>query len=519
VRLASLQQLQETDSKAVIVRMSGITKRFDGVIANDNIDFELRSGEIHALLGENGAGKTTLMNILYGLYSADSGQIFVDGKLVNIRSPKDAIGYGIGMVHQSFQLVSTATVAENIILGQRTDKPLLLDLNVASSKIEKLSKTYGLSVDPRAKIEQLSMGERQRVEIVKALYREARILILDEPTSVLTPQEGDELFKLIHSMAEQGKTIVLITHKLPEVMAVCSKVTILRHGKVVANLVTELTTPTECAEFMVGREISLEEIIEQPKLKEKSILELKNISALNDNGLLGVRELSLTLHEGEILGIAGVAGNGQKELAEVIAGLRRSMGGEVLSQGEKVTNKSPAQMIAHGIRYIPEDRLESGVIPDFTIAENLVLERRQQPPFSKNGLLNSEAIEENAIALVKEYDIVASSPDVPARTLSGGNLQKLILAKILSGKPRVIIASNPTAGLDVGASLFIRNRLRHEAESGVGILLISGDLSELLSLCHRIAVMYEGKITGIVAGTAASTHEIGLLMGGVSKQA
>ncbi len=520
--MTSLQQIKESANESTIVSMRGITKRFPGgVVAVDNVDFELSSGEIHALLGENGAGKTTLMNILYGLYSSDSGHMFVDGRPVSIKSPRDAIQLGIGMVHQNFQLIPRMTVSENIVLGLKSERPPLLELEKASSKIKELSSSYGLRVNPAARVEQLSMGERQKVEIVKALYRKARVLILDEPTSVLTPQEGEELFKLLDSMTEEGKTVVLITHKLPEVMAISQRVTVLRHGKVVANLETKLTSAAELAGYMVGHEISLKEAgkVEASHKERNTLLELKNVSALNDKGLLGVNDLSLSLYEGEILGIAGVAGNGQRELAEVITGLRHVTDGEVLFKGRVVTNGPPSRSIELGIRYIPEDRLGSGVIPDFTIADNLVLERRRKNPFSKNWLLERKAIEDNAAALLSEYDIVAPNPNVTARTLSGGNLQKLILAKVLSGNPKVLVASQPTAGLDVGAAQFIRNKLRQEAARGVGILLISGDLNELISLSDRIAVMYEGKVTGIVPASESEIEEIGLLMGGAGRQA
>ena len=502
--------------------MRGITKRFPGgVTALDDVDFDLAGGEIHALLGENGAGKTTLMNVLYGLYSSDCGLILVDGRPVSIKSPKDAIQLGIGMVHQNFQLIPRMSVSENIVLGLKSERPPLLDLERASAKIEELSSSYGLRVNPEARVEQLSMGERQRVEIVKALYRRARVLILDEPTSVLTPQEGEELFKLLNSMAEQGKAVVLITHKLPEVMALSHRVTVLRRGKVVANLQTKLTDVAELAGWMVGHEISLKEEEELGGAEvsggEKhafALLELKSVSAMNDKGLLGIEELSLCLHNGEILGVAGVAGNGQRELAEVIVGLRRVTKGEVLLRGKRVTNWSPSRNIEMGIRYIPEDRLGAGVVPDFTVADNLVLERRRKRPFSRNWLLDRKSIEENATALLREYDIAAPSTGVTARTLSGGNLQKLVLAKVLSGNPKVLVALQPTAGLDVGAARFIRNKLKEEASRGAGILLISGDLSELISLCDRIAVMYEGKIRGIVPASESEVERIGLLMGG-----
>ncbi len=505
-----------------VVQMHGISKRFPGVLANAEVDFTLNAGETHALLGENGAGKTTLMNVLYGLYRPDAGTIIVDGVEVAIRSPKDAIALGIAMVHQHFELVPTLTVAENVGLGLKVRREPLLELSAVSSRISELSREYGLRVDPHVRVDQLSVGERQRVEIIKALYRNARILILDEPTSVLTPGEAEELFGLLRSMNREGRSVVFITHKLPEVMAVSDRVTVMRHGKVAANLITTQTDPRELAEKMVGREVTLTNIARGENSGEE-LLTLETVSARNDKGAEGLRGVSLDLKTGEILGIAGVAGNGQRELAEVLTGMRKVTGGGVKLVGEEVTNKSPRELIQRGVGYIPEDRRETGLIMQFTVAENLILEVRDRTPFSRGfaskgpgQMLDQKAIREHAVELVKEYDISTPSVDMPTYTLSGGNLQKLILAKVLSRSPRVLVADQPTAGLDVGATEFIWGKLKEERRKGVGIILISGDLGEVMSLSDRIAVMYGGKIVGTVPAADADIGRLGLMMGGAS---
>jgi len=497
--------------------MKGITKRFSGVVANNSVDFSIYGGEVHALLGENGAGKTTLMNILYGLYRADSGEILARGKAVSIRSPKDAIALKIAMVHQHFELVSTLTVAENVGLGLKAKREPLLNLDGVVKRVDELAKEYGLLVNPSAKVEQLSVGERQRVEIIKALYREADTLILDEPTSVLTPQEVEGLFHFMRSMAAEGRAVVVITHKLPEVMAVSDRVTVLRHGEVVARLKTKDTNPNELAEKMVGRDVRQTEGMLESKPSGKSALEVQQVSAMNDKGVLALDRVSFTLQAGEILGIAGVAGNGQTELAEILTGMRKAISGKVVVQGSDVTNASPREMIRRGVGQIPEDRMGCGLVLDMSIAENLVLEMRTDPRFESRYLIVNEHVHQNAKQLVEEYSISCGGVDAPARTLSGGNMQKLILAKVLSRSPKVLIAAQPTSGLDVGATEFIAEKLREQRRLGVGILLISSDLNEIMSLSDRIACIFEGKIMGVVPAATADLKGIGLMMGGIAK--
>lgn len=499
-----------------LVEMKQITKRFGRVAANQDVDFSLYPGEVHALLGENGAGKTTLMNILYGLYKPDSGEIYVKGSRVSIRSPKDAIALRIAMVHQHFELVPTLTVAENIGLGLKAKREPILDLESVAERTNELAAKYGLRVSPAAKVEGLSVGERQKVEILKALYREPYVLILDEPTSVLMPQEAEGLFEFIRSMASEGRAVVVITHKLPEVMAVSDEVTVLRHGEVVANLKTALTNPGELAEKMVGRGVNVEPRRSELAPGESILLELKDVSAVNDKGALALDRVSLVVRAGEVLGIAGVAGNGQAELAEVLMGMRRVTGGRVIVLGKDLTNAAPREYIQQGIGCIPEDRIGTGLVMGMSIAENLVLEVRTDPKFSRRRLLDDDQIRENAKRLAEEYSISCTGVDAPAWTLSGGNLQKLVLAKILSRSPKVIVASQPTAGLDVGASEFITEKLKEQSKLGVAILLVSGDLNELMSLSERIACMYEGKIIGVVPAKGADIKQIGLMMGGVA---
>ena len=505
----------KSSSPSPIVEMKGITKRFPGVIANNEIDLSLYRGEVHALLGENGAGKTTLMNILYGLYKPDSGQIFVRGNRVSIKSPKDAIALKIAMVHQQFELVPTLTVAENVGLGLKTKKWPLLDLESVTNRVNELAKKYGLLVNPNAKISQLTVGERQRVEIIKALYRDANILILDEPTAVLTTQEMQGLFQFMHSMAAEDRAVVIITHKLAEVMAVSDRVTVLRNGSIAARFKTIDTNPNELAEKMVGRQILYNEESESLP-SEKVVLEVREVSARNDKGFIGLDNISLSLHSGEILGIAGVSGNGQTELAEVLTGMRNVTSGKVLVEGVDLTNASPREIIENGVGHIPEDRIGTGLMLNMSIAENLMLEVRTDPRFEKRHMIDNEQVRSYAERLVQDYSISCSSVDAPARTLSGGNMQKAILAKVLSRKLKVLVAAQPTSGLDVGATEFIHEKLKERRKLGVGILLISGDLNEIMSLSDRIAVIFEGKIIGVVTAAEAKIEEIGLMMGGLA---
>ncbi|HEV2225264.1 MAG TPA: ABC transporter ATP-binding protein [Nitrososphaerales archaeon] len=497
-----------------VVEMVGVTKRFPGVLANDRVDFRLAAGEVHALLGENGAGKTTLMNILYGLYRPDEGEIRVRGRQVQIRSPKDAISLGIAMVHQHFELVDTLSVAENVALGRPSLREPLLDLDAVSKTVTELSNRYVLKVSPGKLVGRLSVGEKQRVEIIKALYRGAGVLILDEPTSVLTPQESEDLFALVRSMAGEGKSVIVITHKLPEVMAASDRVTVLRQGKVVGNVATKDTNPSELAYMMVGKELPQSSTASSYH-PGQPILELQEVCVANDKGAIGLRGLSLTLSAGEILGIAGVSGNGQRELEEVISGTRHPKTGRLLVAGEDLTKASPQLLIDKGVGLVPEDRRGVGLVMELSIAENLILEMRSKAPFSRRNLLNKKEIQAYAERVAAEYSIATPDVGSPAYTLSGGNLQKLVLAKVLSRKPLVLVAAQPTAGLDVGAAQFIWQKLRDVRDRGVGILLISSDLHEVLSLSDRVACIFDGKIVGALPSGEADTRRLGLMMGGV----
>jgi ABC-type uncharacterized transport system ATPase subunit len=496
------------------VRMQGITKRFPGVLANDNIDLAVRQGEIHALLGENGAGKTTLMKILTGLYQPDEGQIWVGDRAVVVRSPRDAIKLGMGMVHQHFMLVQSHTIAENIILG--LDAPrFVLNLRRVEKEVAELADRYHLSVDPRAKIWQLSVGEQQRVEILKALYRGARILVMDEPTAVLTPQEVQELFATLHRMADEGHTVIFISHKLGEVMSIADRITVLRRGKVVDTVTARDTNRKALAQMMVGREV-LFRLEKKESRAGEAVLEIEDVSVRNDKGLEALHSLSLTLRQGEILGIAGVAGNGQRELAEAIVGLRPVTNGSIRVAGEDVTNRSPREVMDRGVGYIPADRTSVGLVMGLSVADNLILKCYRKPPICSGFFLDSEAITEHAEELVQAYDVVAPSVRTRTRLLSGGNLQKLILAREISSRPALMVAVYPTRGLDIGATEAVRRLLLEQREAGGAILLISEDLDELLSMTDRIAVMYEGQIMGLVDAEAASIEELGLMMAGSS---
>ncbi len=499
-----------------LVKMQGITKRFPGVLANDHIDLEVQAGQVHALLGENGAGKTTLMNILSGLYRADEGEIYIRGRRTHFQSPRDAIELGIGMVHQHFMLVEPQTVAENVILGLKTPR-FFLDMARIERRIAEFSQQYGLQVDPRARIWQLSVGEQQRVEILKMLYRGVDILIMDEPTAVLTPQEVEELFTTLRRMADEGKAIIFISHKLDEVMAISDEVTVLRSGRVVATVEASQTTKEELARMMVGREV-LFRVEKKPVEPGGVVLEVRNLQALNDKGLPALKGVSFTIRQGEILGIAGVAGNGQRELAEVVTGLRKATGGCVLIAGCDLTNCSPRRVIREQVSHVPEDRLGMGLVPNLAVSDNVILKSYRDPPIAKGLFLNRQFIKRFATRLIEAFNIVTPSPDTPVKLLSGGNLQRTILAREISVGPRLMVAVHPTRGLDVGATESVRNLLLKQREEGAAILLISEDLDELLTLSDRIAVMYEGRIMGIVDAEEADVEEIGLMMAGTEVQ-
>jgi ABC-type uncharacterized transport system ATPase subunit len=501
----------------VVVEMNQIYKSFPGVQANAGIDFALRRGEIHALLGENGAGKTTLMNILYGLYDCDSGEIRVAGKTVHFHSPLDAIAAGLGMVHQHFMLVHTFTVAENMILGQKSPKePLLENVQTVHARIQSLSERYGLDVNPGALIANLSVGEQQRVEILKALYRQARVLILDEPTAVLTPQEAEELLAILRRLAAEGLSIVLITHKLEEILAVSDRITVLRDGKVVDCLATDCMDKAALAYRMVGREVLLQ-VERGPAHPGETALEIHGLHASGESGLPALRGIDLTVRSGEIVGIAGVAGNGQMELEAVLAGLRKASAGSVRLCGQDVTNATPHSVGAAGLAHIPSDRYAMGLLEDFSVAENLFLERMDQPPFTRRGWLDWDVIRSEAAGLIQRFDVRTPSVDVHAGKLSGGNAQKLVLARELARQPRVLLAAQPTRGLDVSAIEFVHRSLIEQRDAGLAILLISTELDEILALSDRILVMYGGQIIGQMDAADADLTRIGLLLAGAAQ--
>lgn len=489
------------------VEMKGINKTFGAVKANQDIHFCLEQGEIHALLGENGAGKTTLMRILYGLYSADDGEIFVNGQKVIILSPKEAICAGIGMVTQHFTLVPTLTVAENIVLGYSNG--LILTQKEIERSVSEASEKYGIEVDPAALVKNLSVGERQRVEILKALYRNARILIMDEPTAVLVPQEVDVLFESLTRLVKAGLSVIFISHKLIEVMAVCDRITVLRDGKVTSTVKKTDTNQVELAKMMVGRE-TFGVKRQASQNKGDAVYELSGISLDGKHGKQILSDISFTVNSGEILGIAGVSGNGQGELIHVLTGLIKPTSGSIKINGTEISRLSPGEISNAGVGRTPEDRHE-GTIGDLTVAENLALENLSD--FTKNGFVDQKKVNESALEKIKEFQIKAS-PNDQLRKLSGGNMQKVVLARALARKPKVLIASQPTRGLDVGATEYVRKRLLQEKEQGTAIILVSEDLDEVLALADRIAVMYEGCIKGIVPSAEATPENIGLLMAG-----
>jgi ABC-type uncharacterized transport system ATPase subunit len=498
------------------VSLRGITKRFPGVLANDRVDFEAAEGEVHALLGENGAGKSTLSNILTGLYRPDDGDIALYGEPVRFHSPRDALDAGIFMVHQHFRLVAPFTVAENVVLGDHRDvgKRLVMRPREIEERVGELGSRYGVAVHPRAKIWQLSVGEQQRVEILKALYRESRILILDEPTAVLTPQEAESLFETMRAMAAEGRTIVFISHKLHEVKAVADRVTVLRGGKSVATTDAASSTPQSLAALMVGRDVEGSRREVHGRERGDVLLELDAVFAIGDRGTTAVRNVSLEVRAGEIVGVAGVAGNGQRELAETVTGMRPPAGGTIRVAGRPLRGGDPRSAIRARIAHVPEDRLGTAVAPSLSIASNVALKSYRDDEHSRGPMLRLGRIRDKAAQLLRRYDVKAPGPLTPARLLSGGNLQKVVLAREFSGEPRVLIAASPTRGLDVGAIEAVHAYLRAAAADGVAILLISEDLDEILALADRIAVMYEGAIVGEVAAEVATPERLGLLMAG-----
>ena len=499
------------------LEMRGVTKRFPGVLANDKVNFDVKAGEVHALLGENGAGKSTLMKILYGLYHPDEGEVLMNGKPVSIDSPNDSINLGIGMIHQHFMLVQTLTVAENVALGLPSSRGPLTDLDRVSKRIIELAEIYGLKIDPDAYIWQLSVGQQQRVEIIKALYRGAALLILDEPTAVLTPQEVDEFFVIMRQMVRDGHGLIFISHKLHEVIEISDRISVLRDGRLVGTRPTSEITKQDLANWMVGREVGFAPDRGEVERGETR-LHLEDVTCGSDRGTPGLRGVNLTVHSGEILGIAGVSGNGQRELAETITGLRKVTSGHVTLEGEDVTNLLPAQLTERMLSYIPEERMKDGMIKNFTVAENMVLREHQNQPYSRHGFLNLGAIARNSTDLIKKYQVKTPSQETMAKNLSGGNIQKVVIARELSRNPRVIIAAQPTRGLDIGATEYVRQQLIEQRKAGVAIMLISEDLDEILALSDRIAVLYEGQVMGIVPREEATPEKLGLLMAGVKEE-
>jgi simple sugar transport system ATP-binding protein len=502
-----------------VVEMLKIRKQFPGIVACDDIDFELRGGEIHALLGENGAGKSTLTSILFGLYQADSGTIRVRGKEVNIANPNVANSLGIGMVHQHFKLVHSFTVTENTILGSETTRGLVVDLATATARIRELSERYGLNVNPNAKISDVSVGMQQRVEILKMLYRDAEILIFDEPTAVLTPQEVQELLKIMDSLIKEGKSIILITHKLKEIKAIAHRCTVIRRGKLVGTVDVTSTSEETLAEMMVGRKVSFT-VDKKERGPGEVVLEVDGLSVQGQNGVMVLKDFSLCVCEGEIVGLAGVDGNGQAELVEAIIGLRKATKGCIAIRGQEVTTLPIRQRVERGLSHIPDDRHKHGLVLEYTLAENLILKSYYQEPFSSRGLLNREAIRTHAEKVVNQFDVRAGKGSAAtARSLSGGNQQKAIVGREIDRDPDLLVAVQPTRGLDVGAIEYIHKRLLEQREKGKAVLLVSLELDEILDLSDRIAVINNGELVGVVEAALTNENEVGLMMAGVKRGA
>jgi general nucleoside transport system ATP-binding protein len=501
-----------------VVEMRSITKIFGDFIANENITLQVKKGEIHALLGENGAGKSTLMNVLFGLYQPDGGEIYVNGNKVNITSPNVANDLGIGMVHQHFMLVEPFTVTENIILGIEPKKGMKIDIKRAEKEVQRISEQYGLMVDPRAKIENISVGMQQRVEILKTLYRGADILIFDEPTAVLTPQEIEELEQIMRNLVREGKSIILITHKLKEIMATSDRVTIIRRGKWIDTIDIAGTNENDLAAKMVGREVTFS-VEKKPAEPKQAVLQISDLVVKDERNVNVVNGLSLDVKAGEILGIAGIDGNGQRELIEAITGLRSASSGRIMLNGKEITNMKPRKIMKAGVGHIPEDRHKRGLVLDFPIGENMVLETYYEKPFARNGFMNFKQIYKHAEKLIQEFDVRTPSSRIEARALSGGNQQKAIIAREVHSNPDLLLAAQPTRGLDVGAIEFIHKRLIEQRDHGKAVLLLSFELDEILNVSDRIAVIYEGQIVGIVQASETNDKELGLMMAGGGRKA
>lgn len=507
-----------TPQDTPVLEMKGITKRFPGVVANDDVDFTLKKGEIHALLGENGAGKSTLMNVLYGLYRADAGTIKINGRLEEILEPNDALRLHIGMVHQHFMLIPQFTVVENLVLGTEPKRSgIFMDMAAAIKMVKKISEEYGLTIDPTAKVMNISVGMQQRVEILKTLMRGADILVLDEPTAVLTPQEIEELFEIMRNLRKLGKSIIFISHKLKEVTTISDQVTVIRRGRIVGSVPTADTNVNELARMMVGRDVEFI-VAKEPAKLGPEMFRIDNLHVPDDRKLPAVDGVSLEVKAGEILGIAGVDGNGQSELAEAITGMRRAVAGKITLGGKDITNLSSRKVFESKVVHIPADRQRHGLVLDFTVAENMVLRTYYQVPFSEKSILDWDVIKTEARSLIKQYDVRTPDEDTPTSSLSGGNQQKVIVARELSRQPDFIVAAQPTRGLDIGAIEFVHEQLIMARDDGKAVLLFSLELDEILALSDRIAVMYEGEIVSVVDRKEATEEKLGLMMAGVMNE-